>query len=121
MSKSDPSAALQRLKALLPQIPAQRIDAPAGDCVFQPDPELSGAYCLCGWVKSAHKHSVENAVAAMLDAAPVLIEFAESMLAAIPAEHGSECPRKHGYDHMRCRCEKDYMDEAAARLAEGLR
>lgn len=52
---------------------------------------------------------------------PALIEFIEAMIAEIPSEHSGECPKRHGYDHMRCRCEKDYMDEAAARLAEGLR
>ena len=100
---SDPSADLQRLKALCADLPSAASLLPDDISPLHAASEVARRF---------------NRIAAAL---PVLIEFSEAMLAAIPAEHGDSCPRKYGYDHMRCRCEKDYMDEAAARLAEGLR
>lgn len=53
-------------------------------------------------------------------ALPALIEFAEAMIQCVPASHHPyECPMAHGYN-IGCKCDKQFMDEAVAKLAAAL-
>lgn len=59
-------------------------------------------------------------IAAARNALPALIEFASLMVSAAPTEHSDTCPKKHGYEHMKCRCDKAWMDELIAKVAAAL-
>lgn len=60
-------------------------------------------------------------IVAACNVVPVLLDALEALIACAPAEHDERCPRAHGYDKLKCRCDKDYMDAIIARLAEGLK